>query len=159
MSRTADSAAVSTATSKKRKVTVSTFNKWRMQFERDHNTLSWLHCDVQKEDKMIVETLWCEVCTKHENVITGMKNISKAWISGLSNQKTSNVVDHTTGKQHCAAMVRVRADVARASNQPLTSYSPITCSLLVMDEAMQDERRTAERAPLAVLDVVLCSPT
>ena len=34
-------------------------------------------------------------------------------------------------------MVRVRGDAARASNQPVTSYSPIARSLLVMDEVVQ----------------------
>ena len=40
---TADSAP--TTSSKKRKVTVTTFNKWKTQFERDHSTPSWLRCD------------------------------------------------------------------------------------------------------------------
>ena len=133
--RTEDS--TSTTGSKKRKVTVTTFNKWKTQFERDHSTLSWLRCDVCKDDKTVVEVLWCEACRKYEDRITSMKNFSKAWISGSSNQKTSNIVDHATSEQHRAAMIRVRADAARASNQPLTSYSPIARSLLVMDEAVQ----------------------
>jgi len=47
------------------------------------------------------------------------------------------LVDHATSEQHRAAMVRVRADAARASNQPLTTYSPIARSPLVIDEAVQ----------------------
>ena len=133
--RSADSAA--TASFKKRKVTVTTFNKWKREFDREHNTLSWLCCDVSAEDKTLVEVLRCEVCTKHEGAMTGMKNFSKVWITGSSNQKTSNIFDHATSKQHRAAMVRVRADAARASNQPVTSYAPIARSLLVMDEAVQ----------------------
>ena len=116
---------------------VTTFNKWRMQFECDHNTLLWLRCDVSKDDKTVVEMLWCEACRKHEDRITGIKNLSKVWITGSNNQKTSNIVDHATSEQHCAAMVRVRANAARASKQPLTTYSPIARSLLVMDEAVQ----------------------
>ena len=106
--RTEDS--TSTTGSKKRKVTVTTFNKWKTQFERDHSTLSWLRCDVCKDDKTVVEVLWCEACRKYEDRITSMKNFSKAWISGSSNQKTSNIVDHATSEQHRAAMIRVRAD-------------------------------------------------
>ena len=53
MSRTEDS--TPTTSLKKRKVTMTTFNKWKIQFERYHSTLSWLHCDVTKEDKMVVE--------------------------------------------------------------------------------------------------------
>ena len=133
--RTADSAP--TTSSKKRNVTVTTFNKWKSRFERDYCTLSWLRCDVSKEDKTVVETLWCEVCRKHEDRITGMKNFSKAWINGSCNQKTSNIVDQASSEQHHAAMLRVRADAAKASNQPLTTYSPIARSLLVMDRAVR----------------------
>ena len=81
--------------------------------------------------------MWCETCRKYEDGITGIKNFSRAWIVGSSNQKTSNIVDHATSEQHHAAMTRVRADTARASHLPLTSYSPIAHSLLVMDEAVQ----------------------
>jgi len=49
-------------------------------------------------------------------MITGMKNFSKAWITGSSNQKTSNIVNHATSEQHRAAMVRVRADVVFMNN-------------------------------------------
>ena len=45
--RTVDSAP--TTTPKKRKVTITTFNKWKTEFERDHGNLSWLRCDVCKE--------------------------------------------------------------------------------------------------------------
>ena len=86
--RTVDSAP--TTTPKKRKVTITTFNKWKTEFERDHGNLSWLRCDVCKEDnlKTVVEMLWCEACRKHEDGITSMKNFSRAWITGSSNQKT-----------------------------------------------------------------------
>ena len=118
--RTVDKAP--TTSCKRRKVTVTTFNKWKMQFERDHNTLSWLRCDVSKEDKTVVEMLSCEACRKHEDSITGMKNFSSAWITGSSNQKMSNIVDHATSEQHRAAMVRIRSDAARASNQLFYDY-------------------------------------
>ena len=85
----------------------------------------------------MVETLWCEACRKHEDRITGMKNFSKAWINGSCNQKTSKIVDHASSEQHRVAMLQVRADAAKASNQPLTTYSPIARSLLVMDSAVQ----------------------
>ena len=70
-----------------------------------------------------------------------MKNFSKAWISGSCNQKTSNIVDHASSEQHHVAMLRVHADAAKASNQPLTTYSPIARSLLVMDRAVQARRK------------------
>ena len=73
--RMADSAP--TTSSQKKNVTVTTFNKWKSQFERNYSTLSWLCCDVGKENKTVIETLWCEACRKHEDRITGMKNFSK----------------------------------------------------------------------------------
>ena len=133
--RTADSAP--TTSSKKRNVTVTTFNKWKSQFQCDYSTLSWLRCNVSKEDKTVVETLWCEACRKHEDRTTGMKSFFKVWINCSCNQKTSNIVDHASSEQHRAAMLRVRADAAKASNQPLTTYTPIARNLLVMDRAVQ----------------------
>ena len=109
-----------------------------MQFEREHNTLSWLRCNVNKNDNTVVELLWCEACRTQEDKITGMKN-SAAWIFGSSNQKISNVVYHVTSEQHRAAMVQVHVTAAKASNQPVTAYmySPIACNLLVMDETVK----------------------
>ena len=68
--------------------------------------------------------------------MTGMKYFSKVWITGSSNQKTSNIFDHATSEQHRAVMVRVRADADTASNQAVSSYSPLTRSLLVTDETV-----------------------
>ena len=45
--------------------------------------------------------------------------------------------DYLHSEHHHVAMVQGRADVARTLNQPLTSYSPIPRSVLVMDEAVQ----------------------
>jgi len=58
-----------------------------------------------RKTKTVVEMLWCEACRKHEDGITGMKNFSKDWITGSSNQKTSNIIDHDTSEQHHVAMV------------------------------------------------------
>ena len=46
-------------------------------------------------------------------------------------------MDHASSEQHRVAMLQVRTDAAKASNQPLTTYSPIARSLLVMDSAVQ----------------------
>ena len=58
-------------------------------------------------------------------------------MNGSCNHKTSNIVDHASSEQHCVAMLQVRTDAAKASNQLLTTYSPIARSLLVMDSAVQ----------------------
>ena len=51
-----------------------------------------------------------------------MKHFSCAWITGSSNQKISNIVDHANSDQ---AMAQFKADQAQSQNKPLTSYSTI----------------------------------
>ena len=136
------SSSVTTSSKKpKRQVTVTTFNKWKAQFEREHQTLSWLCCDVDDNDKTQVAVLWCQACRTHERSITGMKNLSRAWIVGSSNQKTSNIIDHATSEQHRSAMARACVEAAKAANLPITSYSPIARSLLVLDDATRERMR------------------
>ena len=52
-------------------------------------------------------------------------------------QKTSNIIDHVKSDQHRSSMDRVRVEAAKSSNLSITSYSPIACSLLVMDEVVK----------------------
>lgn len=59
------------------------------------------------------------MCRKHEVSIVGMKNFSRAWITGSSNHKTSNILDHATSEQHRVATIRVYAEAAKATNQPI----------------------------------------
>ena len=106
------------------------------QFEREHQLLSWLRCDVCKDNRGLVDKLWCELCRKHEHSIHSLKNLSRAWITGSSNHKTSNILDHASSDQHCAAMIE-RAARGKAANQPTTTYSPIASSLLMTDEAVK----------------------
>ena len=113
----------------RRQVTVATFNKWQKQYEREHRTLSWLRCDVDSRDKSLVDVVWCDACRKHEKRLTGLKNFSHAWITGSYNHKTSNITDHANSEQHRAAMIQV----AKASKQPITSYSPIARSITAME--------------------------
>lgn len=80
-----------------------------------------------------MDTLWCVACRTNEEKIKGMKNYSTSWVKGSTNHKTSNVIDHANSDQHKAAMIHVK----RASNQPITTYSPIARSLLSLDETTQ----------------------
>ena len=60
---------------------------------REHQSLSWLRCDVDSCDKSIVDLLWCEVCRQHDDSIRGMgKNYSAAWVNGTDNQFKMNCV-------------------------------------------------------------------
>ena len=64
-----------------------------------------------------------------------MKNYSDAWVTGSYNQRTNNLLDHVRSEQHKAAMSRRRTAQAQAANQPVTSYSPIAQSMLMLGDS------------------------
>ena len=41
----------------KRQISIATFNKWQSLYSREHDSLVWLRCDKDQEDKSIVSTL------------------------------------------------------------------------------------------------------
>ena len=108
-----------------------------MAIEREHQALSWLRCDTDKETHGMVDRLWCELCRKHKHNIQGSKKFLRAWIAGSSNHKTSNILDHASNNQHRAVVTKERAAAAKAANQPITTYSPITSGLLTMDKPVK----------------------
>ena len=118
----------------RRQVTRATFEKWQREFEKEHQSMSWLRCEVEKTDKNIVSKLFCLVCQKYKDRIQSVKHFSAAWITGSANQKTSNIIDHTKSEQHKQAMSHLRTDQARVSNESITSYSTIARCLSVIDE-------------------------
>ena len=120
----------------KRQVTVATFEKWQRDFDRLHQTRTWLRCD-RSQDRSLVDLLWCDVCRKYEDSIRGMKNFQAAWTAGSTNQRTSNVLDHAASDQHKAAMTRRYADQAKADNRPITSYAPIARGLLTLEDSVK----------------------
>ena len=48
-------------------ISVSTFEKWQRNFDRDHQTLTWLNCDKDKRDRGLVALLWCSVCREYQS--------------------------------------------------------------------------------------------
>ncbi len=111
---------------------MNTFYKWQRTYKKEHESLSWLCCDVNSDDKTLVSKLWCAVpvCRKYEANITGHKNFSRVWLDGSGNHKISNILDHSKSEQHKLAMMLLRKDQARSKNDPITSYSPVAHSLL-----------------------------
>ena len=57
------------------------------------------------------------------------------------NHKTSNITDHAPSDQNHAVMMKEHAAVAKATNQPVTTYSPIAASLMVMDDAVKTKMK------------------
>ena len=117
----------------RRQAKVSTFEKWKRELNMEHKTSLWLRCDKDDTDKTLVSTLWCEVCRRYEDRLRGMRNYSGAWISGSTNHRTSNVIDHSKSDQHTFSMARFEADRAKAQGKCLQTYAPIARALLTLD--------------------------
>ena len=59
--RTYSDSATTVTEGKKRSVSYSTYVKWRREFDKECQTISWLDCDVTgKEGKRIVDRLKCK---------------------------------------------------------------------------------------------------
>ena len=80
----------------KHQVTMCTIKKWQRELDCEHHTLLWLPCKKDKSDCSLVATLQCDVSGKNEDRIWEMRNFSGIWVSGCTNYKTSNIVDHAT---------------------------------------------------------------
>ena len=126
--------------SKRRQVSKRTFENWQRKFDKEHQTLTWLRCHLDTH-KRTVQYLYCDVCKKYEANIQSFKNFTTTWITGSTNQKVSNVVDHASSDVHRAAMMRLRADHAKAKGQPATMVSPIVASLWQMDDKTRSRMR------------------
>ena len=79
----------------KRQITKATFEKWQKEFEMEHQTLSWLRCDLDAKGAHVV-SLYCAICRKYEANIRSLKNFRRDWIVGSTNQRTSNLIDDAT---------------------------------------------------------------
>ena len=63
---------------KKQHVKCATFQKWQCDLHCEHQTMSWLDCNTEKEGtKKVVTTLKCRVCTEFVSKIRGRKKFSK----------------------------------------------------------------------------------
>ena len=100
-------------------------------------TLSWLRCDDDSHDKSLIEILWCDACRKQEKPLTGVRTFSRVWIAGSNNHKTRNIIDHANSEQHHAAMIQA----AKASHQPITSYSHLAHSFTTMEATTEGRMR------------------
>jgi len=87
-----------------------------------------LQC-VKWISKPIVVTIWCrqgrEIAGWHVVVQTlldlqreDMRNFLGMWITGLTNHKRSNIVNHAKSEQHTACMGHMWADSTRVQNKP-----------------------------------------
>ena len=90
---------------KKRHIGYAIFKRWQPDLDRDHQTMSWLDCNTEKDGaKTVVSKLKCKVCTEFIDKIRGRKNFSEKRVVGADSVRVSNVYNHTKNEQHTHAM-------------------------------------------------------
>lgn len=82
----------------------------------------------------LVGLLWCKICRRFEDKISGIMHFSKVWLDGSTNQKTSNIMDHAASDQHKMAWSHQQQHPARDWDKPITAYSSIAKAVTTMDE-------------------------
>ena len=115
----------------------STFDKWQREHEREHRTLTWLRCELDR-DRVHVASLFCAACRKYERYVCSLKNFSSSWIEGSTNLKLSNMLDHARSEVHKAAMSKLSADSAKERGESLALNTPIGRSLSSIDQSTRD---------------------
>ena len=84
--------------------------------------------------------LWYDVCRTYQAKIRYKRNFSTVWVTGSTNHKSSNFVDHGKREQHIACMAYMRAGSAKARDEPVEYYAPIARSLLRMEDDSEKEK-------------------
>ena len=86
---------------KKRKVAFSTFKKWKVEMDKECQTVSWLDCESELVGtNRVVKNLRCVVCTKYKERISSKRNYSDRWLVGAESVRNSNIRDHAVSDQH-----------------------------------------------------------
>ena len=124
----------------KRQVSLQCFKKWQSFYDKEYQTLSWLKCDVDQDDKTSVHLLWCAVCRQFEDYIRSTKNFSEAWIYGSDNHRVSNITDHAKSTQHNTAMFRLRLEQKKRkwwfNRSILTNRSIVTVCICLFSDSL-----------------------
>ena len=87
----------SASSSKKAKLQVTKVTG--REHDRQHQTLSWLRCEMDR-DNVHLASLHCALCKKYEGHLQSFKSFNAAWITGSTNQKVSNVLEHAGSEVH-----------------------------------------------------------
>ena len=125
---------------KKRKLTYSTYEKWRSNFDRECKTVMWLACKTEMAGgKRWVKRLNCTLCKKYKEWISGRRNYSERWISGAGSLPTSNIKDHAHSDQHQHVISLLQREKAAARGDSASSFAPIAA---VLNTLSGEERET-----------------
>ena len=127
--------------SKKRTVVFGTFQRWKCELDKDHQTMTWLECEAKTNSagKRVVDILKCKVCTKFKNQIQSKRNYSDRWVEGAGSLRVSNIKDHAKADQHVTLFKREQAKASGVS--PMTN-TPIANALHRLSD---DEKAKLEK--------------
>ena len=120
---------------KKRKLTVSTVNKWKEENDKTYNTSTWL--TFEKLDQDHVASLKCSVRTKFEEKLHSCRNHNPAFIVGTKNLRASAVKEHATTEMHKLSMILL----AKSRSSDVTQYTPIAKALSTLDHDSESKLR------------------
>ena len=120
---------------KRRNVTASTVEKWKVENNKALNTATWLTYKMADRDH--VKTLAFSVCTRFNAQLKGMRNYTAAYINGTTNLRTSSFKDHASSDMHARAMILLKKD----RGVDVREYAPIARALSTMDEASSEKMK------------------
>lgn len=126
-----DSVSSESCNTKRGKVSLATYHKWRMELDRECKTLSWLECRNQENCRKAFK---CKVCIQYHLSIESRRNFSNKWIVGADSVRISNIKDHAHSDQHTHAMRLLRKSQAQASGLDASTYAPIAKALNQISE-------------------------
>ena len=118
----------SPAQPKKRKVTISTVEKWKKESNNAINTTLWLA--YEKLDCDHVASLKCSsVCIQFVDKIHSCRNFNPAFIEGSQNLRASSFKVHAATDMHKRAMILFH----KSRSSDVAEYTPIARPLSILD--------------------------
>ena len=112
---------------KKRKVTISTVEKWKKESDKAINTTVWLA--YEKRDRDHVASLKCSARIQFADKIHSCRNFNQAFIEGSQNLRASSFKDHAATDMHKRAMILFH----KSRSSDVAEYALITRALSTLD--------------------------
>ena len=113
--------------SKRRRVTVTTVNKWKSEHDKALGTCLWL--TYAKSDRDHVASLQCSICKQFNDKIRSCRNYSSAFVVGSKNLRTSAFKDHAASEMHKRAMLLH----TKSKSSSVVEYAPIARAFATLD--------------------------
>ena len=129
--------------STKRKVTFSTYQKWRRDFYSELKAVTWTGCATETSaGKTYMTHLKCTICAKYKSRIIRRRNYSNRWITGADSLRTSTIRDHAMSEQHQHAMSILCLEKGSATRGESSAAStPIIAALMSLSDNDRAELR------------------